>query len=276
MCKQTNYKNNIIEISNLSSPELDVFARLTDAQLKGMREGLFIAESTNVISLALDKGCIPISILTERKHIDGKAADIINRCGDIPVFTAEREVISSLTGYELTRGVLCAMHRPQMRCARDLCLNATRVAILDSVADTTNIGAIFRSAAALGIDAILLSPKCGDPLSRRAVRVSMGNVLNLPWAYIESGWPHDFLEQIHGDGFASAAMALSSRAVPIDDGRLMAEEKLAIIFGSEGKGLSEDVINACTYTAIIPMQMGVDSLNVAAACAVAFWQLRQH
>ena len=270
----------IIEITDLSRPELDVYLRLTEAQLRCRLEpekGIFIAESPTVIGLALESGCQPLSLLMERRFIEGKASEIIRRCGEIPVYTGERELLAGLTGYELTRGVLCAMRRPQPARFEALCTGARRVAVLESIVDATNVGAIIRSAAALGIDAVLLTPNCCDPLNRRAVRVSMGTVFQIPWAYIGQNageWPHPGIDRLREMGFRTAAMALREDAVPIDDPRLAAEEKLAIVLGTEGTGLARTTIADCDYTVRIPMQHGVDSLNVAAASAVAFWQLR--
>ena len=270
----------IIEITDLSRPELDVYLRLTEAQLRCRLEpekGIFIAESPTVIGLALENGCQPLSLLMERRFIDGKASEIIRRCGEIPVYTGERELLAGLTGYELSRGVLCAMRRPQPARFEALCTGARRVAVLESIVDATNVGAIIRSAAALGIDAVLLTPNCCDPLNRRAVRVSMGTVFQIPWAYIGQNageWPHPGIDRLREMGFRTAAMALREDAVPIDDPRLAAEEKLAIVLGTEGTGLARTTIADCDYTVRIPMQHGVDSLNVAAASAVAFWQLR--
>ena len=270
----------IIEITDLSRPELDVYLRLTEAQLRCRLEpekGIFIAESPTVIGLALENGCQPLSLLMERRFIEGKASEIIRRCGEIPVYTGERELLAGLTGYELSRGVLCAMRRPQPARFEALCAGARRVAVLESIVDATNVGAIIRSAAALGIDAVLLTPNCCDPLNRRAVRVSMGTVFQIPWAYIGQNageWPHPGIDRLREMGFRTAAMALREDAAPIDDPRLAAEEKLAIVLGTEGTGLARTTIADCDYTARIPMQHGVDSLNVAAASAVAFWQLR--
>lgn len=270
----------IIEITDLSRPELDAFCRLTEAQLRNRLEpekGVFIAESPTVIGLALDAGYEPLALLTERKFIEGKAAGIIARCGEIPLYTGEREVLAELTGYELTRGVLCAMRRPSPRDFREVCAGTRRVAVLENVVDSTNVGAIIRSAAALGIDAVLLTPSCCDPLNRRAVRVSMGTVFQIPWAYIgeePAEWPNPGLSWLNGLGFKTAAMALREDSVSIDDEGLAAEPKLAIVLGTEGTGLTAHTIADCDYTVRIPMQHGVDSLNVAAASAVAFWQLR--
>ena len=270
----------IIEITDPAAPELEVFARLTEAQLRSRVEpskGVFIAESPKVIGRALDAGYEPVSLLMERRHIDGQGRDIIARCGGIPVYTADREVLAGLTGYELTRGVLCAMRRPALPGVEELCAGARRVAVLESIVDHTNVGAIFRSAAALNMDAVLVTPTCCDPLYRRAVRVSMGTVFQVPWTRIgsrPSDWPGPGLERLRALGFKTAAMALRDDSVSIDDPRLMAEEKLAIVLGTEGDGLAGDTIAACDYTVRIPMAHGVDSLNVAAASAVAFWQLR--
>ena len=270
----------IIEITDLSRPELDAFCRLTEAQLRNRLEpekGVFIAESPTVIGLALDAGYEPLALLTERKFIEGKAAGIIARCGEIPLYTGEREVLARLTGYELTRGVLCAMRRPRPKDFREVCAETRRVAVLENVVDSTNVGAIIRSAAALGIDAVLLTPSCCDPLNRRAVRVSMGTVFQIPWAYIgeqPADWPSPGLDWLNELGFKTAAMALREDSVSIDDEGLAAEPKLAIVLGTEGTGLTTRTIADCDYTVRIPMQHGVDSLNVAAASAVAFWQLR--
>lgn len=270
----------IIEITDLSRPELDVFCRLTEAQLRNRLEpekGVFIAESPTVIGLALDAGYEPLALLTERKFIEGKAAGIIARCGEIPLYTGEREVLARLTGYELTRGVLCAMRRPSPKDFREVCAGTRRVAVLENVVDSTNVGAIIRSAAALGIDAVLLTSSCCDPLNRRAVRVSMGTVFQIPWAYIgeqPADWPSPGLDWLNELGFKTAAMALWEDSVSIDDEGLAAEAKLAIVLGTEGTGLTTRTIADCDYTVRIPMQHGVDSLNVAAASAVAFWQLR--
>ena len=266
----------IIEITDLSAPELDMFARLTQAQLRNKKEsdqGIFIAESPKVISLALRAGCAPIALLMEQKHITGDGAPIIARCGEIPVYTADRGVLEQLTGYALTRGVLCAMRRPTPLSAADICKNANRIAVLDGIVDSTNIGAIMRSAAALGMDGVLLTNSCCDPLCRRAVRVSMGTVFQIPWAYFPSKDTKitEFLQQ---NGFKTVAMALREDAVSMDDPALKAEEKLAIILGTEGDGLKQTVIENADYTVCIPMYHNVDSLNVAAASAVAFWELR--
>ena len=271
---------NIIEVSDLTLPALDVFTRLTEAQLRSRLEaekGVFIAESPKVIARALDAGCEPLSLLMERRQIEGQGRDIIARCGSIPVYTADREVLADLTGYTLTRGVLCAMYRPRLPSQEELCRDARRLAVLEGVVDSTNIGAIFRSAAALNIDAVLITPTCSDPLYRRAVRVSMGTVFQVPWTRVgevPSDWPRPGMDRLRALGFKTAAMALSDDSVTIEDPRLLAEDKLAIVLGTEGDGLSPRTIAACDYTVRIPMAHGVDSLNVAAASAVAFWQLR--
>lgn len=270
---------NVIEIYDFSAPELDIYARLTEAQLLHYYEpngGIFIAESPKVISRALDLGCKPISMLLERKHIDGDAKTILERCGDIPVYTAELDVLTKLTGFQLTRGALCAMHRPQLPDVRSVCAGAKRIAVLENVMNPTNIGAIFRSAAALNMDAVLLTSACSNPLYRRASRVSMGTVFQVPWTYLgtdECQWPEGGLSLLREMGFKTAAMALRDDSVSIDDPQLMSEEKLAIILGTEGDGLASDTIADCDYTVRIPMSHDVDSLNVAAASAVAFWQL---
>lgn len=262
----------LVEIDSLSYPGLENFTSLTDAQLRNRLEpgkGIFIAESPKVISVALDAGYEPLALLCERCHIEGDAAAILSRCGDIPVFTGERELLGSLTGYRLTRGVLCAMRRPLPRPVGDVCRGARRLAVIDGVSDTTNIGAIFRSAAAIGVDAVLLTPTSCDPLNRRSVRVSMGSVFLVPWTWLDG--PVSSLKEY---GFKTVALALTDKSVSIEDPVLRQLERLAMVLGTEGDGLSADVIEACDYTARIPMAHGVDSLNVAAASAVAFWQLR--
>ena len=270
---------NIVEITDFHAPELDPYARLTQNQLRCRLEpekGIFIAESPKVISRALDAGYEPVSLLMERRQITGPAAEILTRCGDAPVYTADRELLAGLTGFELTRGVLCAFRRPAPRSAEELCKEARRVAVLEGIVDSTNVGAIFRSAAALNMDAVLINPSCCDPLCRRAVRVSMGTVFQVPWAQLgetPADWPGQGLVRLRAMGFKTAAMALSDRSVPIDDEALAAEPKLAIVLGTEGDGLAGSTIAACDYTVKIPMSHGVDSLNVAAASAVAFWQL---
>lgn len=269
----------IIELTDFHDPALDIYARLTEGQLKNRAEpekGLFIAESPNVIHRALDAGYEPVSMLMERKHVDGQAKQIISRCGDIPVYTSDLDVLTQLTGFQLTRGVLCAMRRKPLRSAEDVCSGARRIAVLENVVNPTNVGAIFRSAAALNMDAVLLTPACCDPLYRRAVRVSMGTVFQIPWAQIGENvddWPDYGLRVLHGMGFMTVAMALRDNSCNIDDPVLNAEDKLAVILGTEGEGLVENTIASCDYTVKIPMSHGVDSLNVAAASAVAFWQL---
>ena len=264
---------NVIEITDFSAPELDVYARLTEAQLLNRFEpakGMFIAESPKVIHRALDSGCVPVSLLMERKDIEGSAAEIIARCPEIPVFTADEDLLCNLTGYHLTRGVLCAMRRPQLPSVEEICRNARRVVVLENVQNPTNVGAIFRSAAALGMDAVLLSPGCSNPLYRRSARVSMGTVFQVPWTYLDENW----LAQLHNLGYKTCAMALRDDSYAIDDPALRQVEKLAVVLGAEGDGLTDDTIAACDYTVKIPMYHGVDSLNVAAASAVAFWELR--
>lgn len=269
----------IEEITDLSAPELDVYARLTETQLRNRLEpekGVFIAESPKVIGTALDAGYTPLSFLMERRQMEGPAAGVLARCPDAVVYTADRPVLEKLTGYALTRGVLCAMRRPAPKTVEDVCRNARRVAVLEGIVDSTNIGAIFRSAAALGMDAVLLSPSCCDPLCRRAIRVSMGTVFQVPWARLgdrKEDWPAAGLARLHDLGFTTAAMALDHRARPVDDPALQVE-KLAILLGTEGDGLNPETIARCDATVMIPMQHGVDSLNVGAAAAVAFWQLR--
>ena len=264
----------IMEITDLTSPELDIYARLNETQLRHLYEpkpGIFIAESPRVIERALDVGCVPISCLCERRHIEGAAEDILSRCGEIPVYTAEYEVLTKLTGFALTRGMLCAMYRPKLPTVQEVCQNAHRIAVLEDIVNPTNIGAIFRSAAALQMDAVLLTPACSDPLYRRAIRVSMGTVFQIPWTYLDQ----DGLDSIRKMGFKTAAMALRDDSVSIDDPALEKEEKLAIVLGTEGDGLASSTIEGCDYTVRIPMACGVDSLNVAAESAVAFWQLRR-
>lgn len=260
----------VIEITSLEQPEVQVFSKLTEAQLRNrlnVEQGMFIAESPKVIRVALSAGYEPTALLCERKHISGDAADIVARCQDIPVYTGERELLSQLTGYTLTRGVLCAMRRPQPKTVAEVCRDARRIVVIDGVVDTTNIGAIFRSAAALGIDAVLLTPTSCDPLNRRAVRVSMGSVFLVPWTWL------DTYSTLHDLGFKTAAMALTDDSVSLDDPRLKAEERLAIIMGTEGDGLPQQTIAEADYVVRIPMKHQVDSLNVAAAAAVAFWEL---
>lgn len=266
-----------IEIQDLSRPELDVFARLTETQLRSRKEpekGVFIAESTKVIGTALDAGCQPLAFLMEKEKALGPAAPLLQRCPDTPVYTGPREVLAQLTGYTLTRGVLCAMRRPAARTVEQVCADARRIAVLEGVVDATNIGAIFRSAAALGMDGVLLTSTCCDPLCRRAVRVSMGTVFQIPWAWIESDWPARGMQQLREAGFATAALALKDDSVSIEDPRLAVAARLALVLGAEGDGLREDTVAHCDYTVRIPMSHGVDSLNVAAAAALAFWEVR--
>ncbi len=304
---------NIIEIKNLDAPELQIYYNLNEAQLFHYFEpkpGIFIAESPKVIERALDAGCVPMSFLMEKKHVKTQAKEILARCEklqsqdikqtdkmeaengnssmaaehdipvctaecEIPVYMAEIEVLAKITGYQLTRGMLCAMYRPTMPSVEQLCKNARRVAILENVVNPTNVGAIFRSAAALGMDAVLLTPACADPLYRRASRVSMGTVFQIPWTYFDksASWPDGAMDVLHKLGYKTVAMALRDDSVSIDDEKMMAEEKLAIVLGTEGDGLADHTIADCDYTVKIPMTHGVDSLNVAAASAVAFWQL---
>ena len=276
---------NIIEITDFFAPELDVYARLTEGQLLNRHEpekGLFIAESPKVIERALDAGCVPVSLLLEKKHVEGQAREVIRRCvchcEDIPIFTAEFDVLTQLTGFMLTRGVLCAMHRPALPSVEEICSDARRIAVLENVMNPTNVGAIFRSAAALNMDAVLLTPACSNPLYRRSIRVSMGTVFQVPWTFIgregaECEWPRQGLSLLHQLGFQTAAMALRDDSISIDDPCLAEVKKLAAILGTEGEGLAPTTIAHCDYTVRIPMSHGVDSLNVAAASAVAFWQL---
>lgn len=262
----------VIEIDSLATPGIEIFASMTEAQLRRVDkgEGLFIAESPKVIDVALRAGYEPVALLCERKHIEGDAADVIARCGDgVAVYTGSREVLSSLTGYTLTRGVLCAMRRKTMPGVESVCAGARRIAVIDEVSDTTNIGAIFRSAAVLGIDAVVLTRTSCDPLNRRSIRVSMGSVFLVPWTWLDSD-----ISSLQSLGFKTAAMALSANSVSVDDPVLCAEPRLAIVLGSEGYGLDKRVIDGSDYVVKIPMAHGVDSLNVAAASAVAFWQLR--
>lgn len=268
---------NIIEITDIKAPELDAYARLTEAQLRNRRnpeKGIFIAESPKVIKIALAAGYIPQSLLMEQRHITGDGAEIIANCPEISVYTAEREVLSRLTGYELTRGVLCAMQRPTSLSPAEILKNASRIAVLDGIVDSTNMGAIMRSAAALGMDGILLTQSCCDPYLRRSVRVSMGTVFQIPWAYFPDE-TDDWQAYLKQFGFKTAAMALNDKAISIEDETLNKEEKLAIVLGTEGDGLADSTIENCDYNVIIPMYHNVDSLNVAAASAVAFWQLRK-
>ena len=269
----------IIELHTLDLPELAVFTSLTDTRLRAKTEpeqGILIAESPKVIATALDAGYRPISLLMERRQIEGPAKAILERVGEVPVYTGDRALLASLTGYTLTRGVLCAMHRKPLPDAGTICRGARRVAVLENIVDTTNVGAIFRSAAALGVDAVLLTPSCCDPLGRRAIRVSMGTVFQVPWTRLgndPADWPGPGMALLRRMGFVTAAMALSDDSVSLRDPRLPGIPKLAVLLGSEGDGLSHETIAACDYTVRIPMAHGVDSLNVAAASAVAFWQL---
>ena len=265
----------IVDVSDLSHPGLDVFARLTEAQLRNRREpekGVFIAESPNVIAAALNAGCVPVSLLMERRHITGAGADIIGLCGDIPVYTGDEALLAQLTGYALTRGILCAMKRPALPPAPALLEKARRVAVLENIVDPTNVGALFRCAAALGMDAVLVTPACCDPLHRRSARVSMGGVFQIPWTRLE-GWPEEGLTLLREYGFVTAAMALTDNSLSIDDPGLAAHPRLALVLGTEGDGLAPNTIAGCDVTVKIPMAHGVDSLNVGAAGAVAFWQL---
>ena len=277
--KEVNAVANIIEITDFSDPRLDLFARLTEGQLRRRQEseqGIFIAESPKVIERALNGGYTPVALLMEQKHVDGDAAHILARCPEVPVYTAERGVLEALTGFALTRGVLCAMERRPLPSVEELLKDARRVAVLEGVVDPTNVGAVFRSAAALNMDAVLVTPTCCDPLYRRSVRVSMGTVFQVPWTRIgddHTQWPHPGMERLKSLGFKTAAMALSDDSVSIDHPALQAEEKLAIVLGTEGDGLANSTIAGCDYTVKIPMSHDVDSLNVAAASAVAFWQL---
>ena len=269
----------IIEITSLSHEALTPYVRLTEAQLKNRlhpEDGIFIAESPVVIGYALDAGYEPVSFLMERRHVAGKAAALLERCPDAPVYTADADVLQALTGYPLTRGVLCAMRRRPLPAVEDVLKGARRAAVLEGIVDTTNIGAIFRSAAALGMDAVLLTPTACDPLNRRAVRVSMGTVFQVPWTFIgesKADWPERGLERLRGLGFSTCALALTDESVSIDDPLLARQERLALVLGTEGDGLAHRTVAACDFTARIPMAHGVDSLNVAAAGAVAFWQL---
>lgn len=271
--------SNIIEITDFNAPELDIYARYTEVQLLSRHypeKGLFIAESPLVIERALNAGCEPISCLVEKKHLDTQAKNIIARVGDVPIYTAEFDVLTELTGYPLTRGMLCAMRRPILPCVDEICKNARRIAVLENVMNPTNVGAIMRSAAALNIDAVLLTPACSNPLYRRAIRVSMGTVFQIPWTFIgdeATDQPAVDMDLLKNLGFKTVSMALEEDSVSIANEVLIQEDKLAIILGSEGYGLSEETIKSSDYTVLIPMSHGVDSLNVAAASAVAFWQL---
>ena len=268
----------VIEIETLEQPGLEPYTRLTEAQLRNRacpQQGLFIAESGKVIGHALNAGCVPVSLLAEHHQLTtAQGQELLRRCGDIPIYTADEALLRRLTGYALTRGILCAMRRPAPRTVEEVCRNARRIAVLEGIVDPANVGAILRSAAALGMDGVVLTASCCDPLYRRAVRVSMGTVFQIPWARLEEGWPEPGLEHLQALGFKTAALALTDRSVSIDDPALAAEERLALLLGTEGDGLSPETIARCDYTVRIPMDHGVDSLNVAAAGAVAFWQLR--
>lgn len=269
---------NVIEITDFTAPELDVYARLSEGQLLNRAEpekGMFIAESPRVIERALDAGCVPVSFLSEDRHIEKEAKEILERCGEIPAYVASFDVLTQLTGYKLTRGMLCAMYRPRLRTPEEVCRGARRIAVLESVVNPTNVGAIFRSAAALNMDGILLTSDCSDPLYRRSLRVSMGTAFQIPWTYFDKQikWPMEGQAFLKAQGFQTVAMALRDDTVNIDDPGLHKEEKLAIVLGTEGEGLTSQTIASCDYTVKIPMSHGVDSLNVAAASAVAFWEL---
>lgn len=268
----------IIEITDFMAPELDIYARMTEGQLlrrDAPEKGLFIAETPMVIGTALDAGYVPVSFLAERRQLEGPVKAVLERCPDIPVYTAELDVLTKLTGYNLTRGLLCAMHRPPLPSVSEVCAGARRLVVLENVMNPTNMGAIFRSAAALNMDGILLTSGCTNPLYRRSIRVSMGTVFQIPWTFLDGdfAWPDQGIDWLHAQGFRLAAMALKDDSVCIDDPALMAEEKLAVVMGTEGDGLAAGTIAKCDYTVRIPMAHGVDSLNVAAASAVAFWQL---
>lgn len=270
---------NLIEITDFNTPELDIYARFTEVQLLRIYEpetGLFIAESPKVITRALDAGYVPISFLAERKHLIGETLEVITRCNNVPVYVADFEVLAKLTGYQLTRGMLCAMQRKPLPNIEETCSDARRIAVLENVVNPTNVGAIFRSAAALNIDAVLLTSGCSDPLYRRAARVSMGTVFQIPWTFLDTHVTDEaisYLTPLQNLGFKTAAMALSDNSVSIDNPMLLSEKKLAIVLGTEGDGLAASTIADCDYTVRIPMSHGVDSLNVAAASAVAFWEL---
>ena len=270
----------IIELTDLDErEELQLYTSLNEAQLLHYDEpngGIFIAESPKVIERALDAGCQPVSFLMEKKHVQTQGREILERCPDVPVYVAKPEILAQVTGYQLTRGMLCAMKRPDLLPVEEVCKHAKLIAVLENVVNPTNVGAIFRSAAALGMDAVLLTGGCADPFYRRAIRVSMGTVFQIPWTYIEGktcAWPEEGISCLRKMGFKTAAMALKNESVSIDDENLLAEEKLAVILGTEGDGLATDTIADCDYTVLIPMAHGVDSLNVAAASAVAFWEL---
>ena len=269
---------NVIEITDFTAPELDVYARLSEGQLLNRAEpekGMFIAESPRVIERALDAGCVPVSFLSEDRHIEKEAKEILERCGEIPAYVASFDVLTQLTGYKLTRGMLCAMYRPRLRTPEEVCQGARRIAVLESVVNPTNVGAIFRSAAALNMDGILLTSDCSDPLYRRSLRVSMGTAFQIPWTYFDKQitWPMEGQAFLKEQGFQTVAMALRDATVNIDDPGLHKEEKLAIVLGTEGEGLASQTIASCDYTVKIPMSHEVESLNVAAASAVAFWEL---
>lgn len=271
---------NMIEITDFDAPELDVYARLTEAQLLNkdhLEDGLFIAESPKVISRALDGGYEPVSVLVEKKQVleDAETIAVLGKCGNVPVYTAEFEVLTKLTGFKLTRGMLCAMKRRRLPGLQEICNGCDRIAVLENVMNPTNVGAIFRSAAALHMDAVILTGGCSNPLYRRASRVSMGTVFQIPWTFVDNSviWPEEGMKILRELGFKTAAMALKEDSVSIDDPELMKEDKLAVILGTEGDGLAPETIADCDYTVMIPMSHGVDSLNVAAASAVAFWQL---
>lgn len=268
---------NIIEITDFHAPELDVYARLSEGQLLNRHEpekGIFIAESPKVIQRALDAGCIPVSMLVEHKHLETQAKEIIKQCENIPVYTAEFEILTQLIGFQLTRGMLCAMYRPKLPSVEEIISRASRVAVLEDVVNPTNVGAVFRSAAALNMDGIILTSNCSNPLYRRAIRVSMGTVFQVPWTFFEKdSWPQSSMELLRRYGFKTAAMALDPTALSVDDEILLRERKLAVVLGTEGEGLSARTVAQCDYTVCIPMAHGVDSLNVAAASAVAFWEL---
>lgn len=271
---------NIIEVDDIHESGLNVFCGMRDGALRktGSDGGIFIAESPKVIERALDAGCVPVSLLTAKKHIEGDARSVIERCGNIPVYTANDDVLKEIAGFAVTRGVFCAMKRPVLKSVQELCKNASRVAVLENIAEATNVGSIFRSAAALGFDAVLVTPSCCDPLNRRAVRVSMGTVFQVPWtriACLPQQWPRDGLCQLKSLGFKTAALALTDNSIGMDNTALLSEEKLAVILGTEGDGLLPETIAGCDYTVKIPMAHSVDSLNVSAAAAVAFWQLRK-
>lgn len=269
---------NIIEITDFAAPELDIYARLREVQLLNRQDpeqGIFIAESPRVIERALDAGCVPLSFLVEKKHLEQEARTLMERCPESPFYTAEFDVLTQITGYKLTRGMLCAMRRPKPLSVEEVCAGTHRIAILENVVNPTNVGAIFRSAAALNMDAVLLTPDCSDPLYRRSIRVSMGTVFQIPWTYFpeDASWPEDGMKLLKESGFKTVSMALRNDSVEIDDPVLHAEERLAVILGTEGEGLASTTIADSDYTVKIPMSHGVDSLNVAAASAVAFWEL---